>query len=166
MLLGQWQVMREGLTVPVGLGSGAASAWGQQRGQGWPGEGRQAQLPEGLHIERRVTIKSIVWMRIQTSIHKEINENWFVFMCLWPCLCPGLRDAIIIFSVAGLLRPVRICMALGSGRRPFPRFKACRCTGRHLHEHVKPQSLALNPYWYKDSTWHYKMKVLYEPQLN
>lgn len=41
-----------------------------------------------------------------------------------PCLFPCSRGLNSILSAAGLLRPDRICKAVGSGRRPFPRFTA------------------------------------------
>lgn len=46
-----------------------------------------------------------------------------------PCLLPCTIGLINIFRAAGLLRPVSICMTVGSGRRPFPRLTALKGGG-------------------------------------
>lgn len=48
--------------------------------------------------------------------------------CL-PCLFPWDSGLSSIFRVAGLLRPVSICMAVGSGRSPLPLFTAWKGKG-------------------------------------
>lgn len=43
-----------------------------------------------------------------------------------PCLCPCVSGLSSILRAAGLLRPVSICIAVGSGRSPLPLFTALR----------------------------------------
>lgn len=57
--------------------------------------------------------------------------------CL-PCLCPCVRGLSSILRAAGLLRPVSICMAVGSGRSPLPLFTALR--GRSHNERIEHKS--------------------------
>lgn len=60
-----------------------------------------------------------------------------------PCLFPCDSGLSSILRVAGLLRPVSICMAVGSGRRPFPLFTALE-GGVHKTSNQYKRKLAAN----------------------
>ena len=105
--------------VPAGLwpGSEAESGAGQQKGQGWPTVGSQGLHQEGLEAsDESIRIHS-------SSGSAHLSE---FLPCLFPCTI-GFSN---IFRAAGLLRPVSICMTVGSGRSPFPRLTASKGSRR------------------------------------
>lgn len=101
--------------VPVGLwpGSEEESGAGQQKGQGWPAVGGQGPHRGGLHTKKPS----------ECTVAESVALLQRLFL---PCLFPCTIGLINIFRAAGLLRPVSICMTVGSGRRPFPRLTALK----------------------------------------
>lgn len=59
-----------------------------------------------------------------------------IFSEFLPCLFPCTIGLSNIFRAAGLLRPVSICMTVGSGRRPFPRLTALKGSTRQTWAQV------------------------------
>lgn len=64
-----------------------------------------------------------------------------------PCLFPCTIGLINIFRAAGLLRPVSICMTVGSGRRPFPRLTALNKKGQKIELSTILATGPTHPMW-------------------
>lgn len=85
-------------------------------GQQWDGRGR--------------TEEAWTWRSRQNAPEQKpsaLHRRLFL-----PCLFPCTIGLINIFRAAGLLRPVSICMTVGSGRRPFPRLTALKRGKREM----------------------------------